>query len=298
VKRHGGVVRRVLVGLVAATLVVAAARPSVAAPPEAAPPEAEPPSPAVAAPPEATPPEVSPSIYKISPWIDGAIIVGANAVTVGFYAFGNGLIKVSCPCDRSEVNSFDRKAIGNHSDLAYDIGTATVGLALVAPVALDIWDLRRFRPVLEDVLVFGEALSLSGAFFTIAKFSTSRPFPRTYEGTDTNLVDDERGYRSFYSGHTALTFTALSVASMTIARRYDHWEIPWVVTALVGSSVAVEMVAAGWHFPTDTIAGAAFGTAVGIAVPFFHYSELPVRPTVTVSPGGNGPALALVGTWR
>jgi membrane-associated phospholipid phosphatase len=268
------------VGLAAAACVLAATGPSVAAPPDA----------------ESA--QVSPSIYKISPWIDGAIIVGSNAVTVGLYAFGNGLITVKCPCDPSSVNSFDRKAIGNHSDLAYDIGTATVGLSLVAPVALDIWDLRRFRPVMEDVVVFGEALSLTGAFFTIAKFTTSRPFPRTYENNDPNLVNDERGYRSFYSGHTALTFTALSAASMTIARRYDHWVVPWVVTVLVGSSVAVEMVASGWHFPTDTIAGAAFGTVVGIAVPALHFADLPVRPTVTTTPNGDGPALALVGTWR
>jgi membrane-associated phospholipid phosphatase len=278
VKRHRGVRGRGLVGLVtAACIIVATARSSAAAPPDA---------------------RDAASIYDVSLWVDGAVIVGANAVTVGFYAFGNGLIEVKCPCDPASVNSFDRKAIGNHSDLAYDIGTATVGLSLVAPVALDVWDLRRFRPVLEDVLVYGEALSLSGAFLTIAKFSTSRPFPRTYEGTDPNLVRDERGYRSFYSGHTALTFTALSAASITIARRYDHWVVPWVVTAVVGSSVAVEMVAAGWHFPTDTMAGALFGTAVGVVVPVLHFSKLPVRPTVTVNPGGDGPALALVGTWR
>lgn len=276
--RHRGGGGRILVGLVAAAVVVATARSSAAAPPEET--------------------RDAASIYDISPWVDGAIIVGANAVTVGFYAFGSGMIKVKCPCDPASVNSFDRKAIGNHSDLAYDIGTATVGLALVAPVALDIWDLRRFRPVLEDVIVYGEALSLSGAFLTIAKFSTSRPFPRTYEGTDPNLVNNSRGYRSFYSGHTALTFTALSAASITIARRYDHWVVPWVVTAVVGSSVAVEMVAAGWHFPTDTMAGALFGTAVGVVVPVLHFSKLPVRPTVTVNPSGDGPALALVGTWR
>jgi hypothetical protein len=153
------------------------------------------------------------SIYRIWPWLDGALIVGSNAVTIGFYGFGSGLVHPTCPCHPASVNAFDRLAIGRHSDLIYDLGTATVGLAILTPIALDLWDLRRFWPALQDVVVLGEALSLSGAFATLAKFTVQRPFPRTY-ANDPSLVHDSAGYRSFYSGHTALAFTALSVASI------------------------------------------------------------------------------------
>jgi membrane-associated phospholipid phosphatase len=237
------------------------------------------------------------SIYDVYPWLDGAIIVGSNAVTIGLYGFGDGLITRRCPCDSSRVNSFDRPTIGNHSNTAYNIGTATVGVSLLAPVALDLLDLRRFWPVFEDVTIYVEALSLSGAFDTVAKFAAQRPFPRTY-ASDPTLVDKGSDYRSFYSGHTTLTFTALSVASMTVGRRYHHWVLPWVATVLVGSSVAAEMVLAGWHFPTDTIVGAVAGTAIGVTVPILHFSDLPVRPTLGVTPRGDGPALSFVGTWR
>jgi len=242
-------------------------------------------------------PDPGVSVYRVSPWIDGAVILGSNAVTVGLYAFGTGLIDQSCPCDSSSVNGFDRPAIGNHSDLAYDLATATVWSAVLVPVALDAWDLQRLRPLLEDATVLAEALSISGAFVTVAKFSFQRPYPRTYAG-DATLVHSSSGYKSFYSGHTTLAFTSLSVASMTIGRRYHQWALPWIVTAVVGSSVAVELVLSGWHFPTDTIAGALVGTGVGVAVPALHFADLSVSPTLSVNPRGDGLSLSFGGTWR
>ena len=170
------------------------------------------------------------SIYDVWPWIDGAVIVGTNAVTLGLYGFGSGLIHPSCPCDPESVNAFDRHAIGKHSDTALAVGTATAVLSAVVPLALDAWDLRRLRPVLEDATVLAEALSITGALTTVTKFTVQRPFPRTYAG-DPRLVSKPDGYHSFYSGHTATTFAALGVASMTVGRRYQLHVIPWLVTA-------------------------------------------------------------------
>ena len=53
----------------------------------------------------------------------------------------------------------------------------------------------------------------------------------------------------------------------------------------MGSSVAIERVADGRHFPSDVIVGAVMGTATGIAVPLLHarhrvsMAGLIVRPT-------------------
>jgi len=236
------------------------------------------------------------SVYRIWPLVDGSIIAGATALTIGFYGFGSGIISPSCPCNPQSVNGFDRPTIGNHSDLAYDLATAAVGLSIFVPIGLDVWDLQRFWPLLEDVTVLAESVSLSVAFFTLAKFTAQRPFPRTYAG-DPGLIATSGGYRSFYSGHTAITFTALGVASMTIGRRYGHYLLPWIATTLVGSAVAAGVVLSGWHFPTDSIAGALIGSAIGVAVPVIHFSEVPVRPTIGLAPDGSGPMLSLAGTW-
>lgn len=234
------------------------------------------------------------SVYRIWPWADGAAIVAANGVTLGLYLGVN--LHPSCPCDPRDVNALDRHAIGNHSDAAFIVGTATVAASIAAPLVLDIADLRSLRPVVEDATVLVEALSVSGALATIAKFGFHRPYPRTYAG-DPQLLNLPSAYRSFYSGHTTLTFTGLSVAAMTVGRRYHLYAVPWIVTVLVGSSVALEMVWSGWHFPTDVITGALMGTAVGVAVPALHFEHASARAIVMASADGS-PLLGLAGTWR
>jgi len=122
------------------------------------------------------------SIYQIDPIIDGAIIGASVGLTIGIYVGAAGSIDVSCPCDRNQVNAFDRPAIGNHSDAAAWISNVTVGAALLTPVALDWLYLRQFRPFVDDMVVYAQAIALSGAFVTVAKQLAQRPFPRTYAG--------------------------------------------------------------------------------------------------------------------
>jgi membrane-associated phospholipid phosphatase len=129
-------------------------------------------------------------------------------------------------------------------------------------------------------------MAVNGLLLTAAKFITQRPLPRTYAG-DPSLINRPEGYRSFYSGHTSNVFAALSATAMTIRLRYGEKTWPWVVTAVLGSSVAVERVADGRHFPTDVMAGAVMGTAVGIVVPWLHSrSKSSGSPSASVLPHG------------
>jgi membrane-associated phospholipid phosphatase len=236
------------------------------------------------------------SIYKVDPVIDGAIIGASAALVISLYVFGSGVIDVRCPCDPREVNALDRHAIGNDSGAAAWLSDVTVGLALLGPAALDWFALRDVRPYLEDLTVYAEAIAVSAAMVTTLKHATGRPFPRTYAG-DPELVGSVNGYRSFYSGHTALAFTALSTASVTIGERYGLYLWPWLTTVVVGTSVAIERVAAGWHFPTDVMVGAVAGTAVGVAVPLLHLRRLRLVPFDLGAPRAPGVGLALAGRW-
>ncbi len=258
------------------------------------PPPAPPPLPEAPAPPLAPEPKQPLSLYQLHLAVDLPVIaLGAGLGFMRVY-FREQLARKSCPCDPTSVNALDRHAIGNHSHAASVAADVTVPLAMGLPVLADLFDVGVSRPFSEDVLVFIETLYVQSGLQNAMNFAVARPRPRTYAG-DPKFVDAGEGYLSFYAGHVASTFAALSAASFTLDRRHDQHVWPWIVTAVVGGSVAFERVASGHHFPTDVVTGAIVGTATGIAVPWLHLRKLPVP--VTIAPSEVGSGLALVGRF-
>jgi membrane-associated phospholipid phosphatase len=122
---------------------------------------------------------------------------------------------------------------------------------------------------LQDATVYAQSLAVSGAVVAIAKAAVRRPRPLAYAG-DPLAIRDPDSYRSFFSGHATLTFAALTTAAWNIRLRHGEQVWPWVLTSVVGASVGVERVLAGRHFPSDVLAGALTGAAIGTAVPLLH----------------------------
>ncbi|MBI5544536.1 MAG: phosphatase PAP2 family protein [Deltaproteobacteria bacterium] len=236
----------------------------------------------------ATPPTTrADSLYAITPAVDGALIVGGLVGSGVPYLIADDVIDRRCPCNPNEVNGFDRWVIGNHSNAALTLSDISLGLALALPVALDRLDVDSNLTWLEDVTVYVEGLALNGALVSIAKVVFQRPFPRTYAGQD-DLASQAGGYRSFYSGHLALTFSALSTTAYTWTARHGGAAWPWVAIVGYGAGVGALMLAAGYHFPTDLLVGAAIGTGLGVLVPALHRR----RPAgLALVPTANGIAL-------
>jgi membrane-associated phospholipid phosphatase len=233
------------------------------------------------------------SIFRVSLPIDGAIIGATTVGSVVPLLLASHIIHPSCPCSPGSVNSFDRGVIGNASDAADMVSNVTLALAIAVPPIADAIALRRWHPWLEDAVVFGEALSVNAAFVTLAKYTVQRPIPRVY--SDPALASAPGNYRSFYSGHTSFTFAALSAASVAVDARYGlTWE-PWVVTALVGSSVAAERIWAGYHFYTDVMVGGAAGLAIGTAVGVLHLRAHGVQVGAFRPADGNGAGISVAG---
>jgi membrane-associated phospholipid phosphatase len=236
----------------------------------------------------------APSIFQVDSTRDG-LVIGASAVAaVVQYLFADQLITPRCPCDPDEVNAFDRPVIGNDSHPAEVASDVTLALTLTVPLLLDGLDLGLSRPFYEDAVVFVEALAIDAALFSLVKAAVHRPLSIVYSGQAPSLVDSPRGYRSFYSGHAALAFAALSVTSVTLDLRYDAGVWPWLASAAIGASVAIERVAAGRHFYTDVLVGFGVGTLVGTVVPLLHLRPREAgvsSPRLVPAPGG----LAIVG---
>jgi membrane-associated phospholipid phosphatase len=237
------------------------------------------------------PAEPAKEVYDLHLAIDIPVTIAGGALTVARELVGGYLVTFSCPCDPSGVNGADRWAVGyrNHSAaVASDITLYAVPLLL--PL-IDVVDLGASRALAEDVAVFAETLAVDAAIRNIVDFATARPRPRTYAG-DPGYLTNPNGYLSFYAGHVATVVAGLSVASYTVRRRYGEQVWPWIVTALVGASVAVERVAAGLHFPTDVLAGAAVGAANGVVIPWLHARRSRTPVPVALVPVGAGLGLA------
>lgn len=227
------------------------------------------------------------SVYRVSPKIDAPVTILAGLATTLPYLFASRLITPHCPCNPADVNAFDRGAIGNTNDFARQLSDLTVGAVIIVPLALDALHVRDQDIFREDALVFAQTLLVNGALTTAAKFIVQRPLPRTYAG-DPNLVHKPAGYRSFYSGHTSLVFAGLAATAMTSRLRHGETVWPWIVMAAVGTSVAIERVADGRHFPSDVMVGALMGTATGIAVPWLHARTRSHTGALIVAPAPGG----------
>ena len=250
---------------------------------------------ATASPASAAPPAVDPqSVYQVNLPVDGAVILAGALAGIIPYSLSSHIIHRSCPCPASSVNAFDRSAIGNSSDVADWASSVTEALAIAVPPVANWFVLRNRRVWFEDAVVFAETMSLNGAFVTMSKYAFQRPVPRVYSGD----VDprDAANYRSFYSGHTSYTFAALATASVTIDARYGKTWQPWLVTLLVGSSVAAERVLAGYHFYSDVLIGAGAGTVVGAGVALLHLRAPRLRVSAFAPPGGGGAGIAVGGS--
>jgi len=233
------------------------------------------------------PPARPPSVYRVSVNRDVAVTLGASVATLLAYVYADQLITPRCPCDPQGVNAFDRGAIGNTNAAARKLSDLTAAAAVGLPLVLDAIQLGQGEAFVDDAIVFTQALAVNSVLVGVTKILVHRPLPRTYSG-DSILIGKPEGYRSFYSGHTSLVFAALSASATTVQLRYGKKTWPWIVTLVVGTSVGIERVADGRHFPTDVMVGAAMGTAIGIVVPRLHAraDRRLTAPVLQERPGG------------
>jgi membrane-associated phospholipid phosphatase len=169
------------------------------------------------------------------------------------------------------------------------------------------WWYRGSRDVAEEMaLIDLETLAISGAVqgATNVFVSRERPYGRDC-GTDalpSNAVDCDGSshYRSFFSGHSAFSFTG---AALICIHHFENELLgePWDgLSCLGGYAVAATTasfrVVSDVHYASDILTGALVGTLVGYGVPLLHYRSAGesasktqgVRLTLVPAAGGLG----------
>lgn len=253
------------------------------------------PSPSVPLRPLVSPPLVSPPLtppvraqrapaHQLRLELDLPIVLIGGAAASSF-AFMSEAPGVACApnCDKSRINGFDRFAAGLYNPTWGTVGDIATAATLVTPLLAVVLD-EGVKNGLNDDLVVAEAALISSALQVSLSFAVSRPRPRVY-GDKAPLEDrsDANAARSFFSGHVANTVSA-SVAALRTFQRLGEPGLGWAMfsVGMAGSTlVGVSRVAAGSHFPSDVLVGAALGAGVGLALPAMH--DLPVRAVPVAS---------------
>jgi hypothetical protein len=169
------------------------------------------------------------------------------------------------------------------SDLLLSINVAFP--LLVDSLSVAYWYRRSPEVATETALIAVEAIAVStllqGATSAVAQ--RERPYGRdcgkTIPGELSDCTGKER-YRSFFSGHTSMSFAAAAV-TCTHHARFELFGTPAADAAACGgvmlsaTAVGVFRVVGMRHYVTDVITGAAAGAMSGFAVPWLlHYGPL------------------------
>jgi membrane-associated phospholipid phosphatase len=234
------------------------------------------------------------------------ILTGAALAIAG----GSALIP-EAPDRWRGKNGFDesvRDSIGiedyDGGQWARDVSDVLLAISVMNPLLIDslvitYWYRRSEDVAAQMALISAEALGVASAFqgVTSGFSSRERPYGRNCGGSlDARLDDCEssKRYRSFFSGHTALSFAGAGVSCSHHLRHrvFGNTAADAVAcgVALTGAGVVGTMRVVGdQHYATDVLMGAAVGTLSGLGVPWLlHYG-----PLARAEAGARAPAVRL-----
>ena len=219
------------------------------------------------------------SVHDVTVSAAGAVMLGSGALLSHLHEK-----KFTVPAgefDRNDLPPFDRPAAAlwhPSFDNAGDI--ASGGLLLAAPVAAGVqhFTARRWTNLLTIAVMYGEATLISFAASTWSKALVARYRPYVYNSdippeTWQEITETDDVRRSFFSRHTTLAFSSSVFLSTVLA---DINGTGWptraaqVSSLAVATGIGVSRVVAGEHFPSDVLAGAAVGAAIGYLIPRLH----------------------------
>ncbi len=208
--------------------------------------------------------------YRVT-WGDAASVGTAGVLSLLPSALGLPHGGPSCaPCDPNTLPGVDRWALRPFSSTA----NAASDLVLAGVAGFSAFAGRGGMPARQwrgNVTVLASTATWTAATTGWLKVLVRRKRPVLYTGDALAAATDRESQLSLPSGHTAFAFAA-ATTYLVIARRQHLPHRTRNALLLYGGAVGVGAlrVAAGKHFPTDVLAGAALGSAIGWVVPTIH----------------------------
>ena len=211
--------------------------------------------------------------YRVT-WRD-AVSVGTAGVLYALpAALGLPHGTPSCaPCDPGTLPGVDRWALRRVSatgDVASDVVLAGVA-GFTAFAGLHGLPAQQWHGTFA---VFASTASWTGASTEWLKVLVRRKRPVLYTSDAVTAASDPESQQSLPSLHASLAFAA-ATSYLVIARRQHlpHRTRNTLLLYAGAVGVAALRVAAGKHFPTDVLAGAALGSGIGWLVPTIHPTQ-------------------------
>lgn len=213
------------------------------------------------------------SPYRLRPELDIPIYgVGIAGTMTAFVGYDPAACLPNCVPPAS-LNFLDELVVGNYNRGAHGVANVAVLGFVFAPMAFDLAD-SRGDGWFEDAVVFYQSILVTQALTQITKSAVRRNAPLVYnERALPEDLESSDATRAFFSGHTSTSFAAATAYTVTFWQR--HPDSPWRFVVLgVAQSLALGVgllkIEAGYHYPTDVIAGALAGISMGILVPMLH----------------------------
>lgn len=215
-------------------------------------------------------------------WIGGAsmaLLAASMGLSAGFEPLGQASISLLNPQD---IARFDRgaafrysPAAGTRSYLALASAGALAGAAGLLTPAQD-W------PTLSLIWLETNLATLGGALAFKNGVRRARPFVYN-PAAPPGLKMEKDARRAFFSGHASLAAANTVFAAQVFESYFPESRLrplAWGLAAAIPAWTGIERYLAGKHFPSDLLAGYAYGALCGWLIPRLHRQagDIRIRP--------------------